>query len=144
MLIIQVRRSIAVLIDMMIIGLVLILFSFLMVLGIDNKYITTKYILLFNHSFLFQLILLTICSTIYYMVFELRQKSSIGKRLMNLKTIKYSGGNISIINSLIRNLFRITDQFLIIGSIFILLNKDCRRLGDLLSNTKVISTIEKK
>jgi uncharacterized RDD family membrane protein YckC len=64
-----------------------------------------------------------------------------GKRLLKIRVIKDSGRQITLFESLARNLIRIVDalpSFYLVGVITMLCNREQKRLGDLVAGTIVI------
>jgi uncharacterized RDD family membrane protein YckC len=78
----------------------------------------------------------------YFVLFEAYWRGQTpGKRLMKLRVIKDSGRQITLFESMIRNLLRYVDQlpsFYLAGVITMLCNKRSKRLGDLAAGTIVI------
>jgi uncharacterized RDD family membrane protein YckC len=61
-----------------------------------------------------------------------------GKRRLGIRVVRASGHPINVTASLVRNLFRIVDLFLFIGIIVMVVDRRCRRLGDMAAGTLVI------
>lgn len=78
----------------------------------------------------------------YYTFFEAFWNGQTpGKRWTNLRVIKDSGRQITLFESMSRNLIRIVDylpSMYIVGIIAILISKENKRLGDLLAGTIVV------
>jgi uncharacterized RDD family membrane protein YckC len=78
----------------------------------------------------------------YYIVFEmLWNGQSPGKRLLKLRVIRVDGTPISLVESLIRNLVRLSDFLPTtygLGFIAMFINSQSRRLGDLAAGTLVV------
>lgn len=78
----------------------------------------------------------------YFALFEAYwQGQTPGKRVMKLRVIKDSGRQITLFESLARNLLRFVDElpgFYLIGVITMLCNKRNKRLGDLVGGTLVV------
>ncbi len=77
---------------------------------------------------------------IYYVVQEGVFATTIGKKIMGLKVISFNGLKPKLLQIIVRNIFRITDVFLYVGSITVAFDKEQRRLGDIIAKTKVIET----
>ena len=76
----------------------------------------------------------------YFLVFEIVMKGQTpGKRLFGLRTIRANGQPITFIQSIIRNVIRVSIDNVGIGLIMMILNKNHLRLGDILAGTIVIS-----
>jgi uncharacterized RDD family membrane protein YckC len=63
---------------------------------------------------------------------------SIGKRRLRLRVVRAGGQPISLGASLVRNLLRIVDLFLMLGVLVMLIDRSSRRLGDFAAGTLVI------
>ena len=77
----------------------------------------------------------------YFTYFEGKKGRTLGKKVMDLKVVKDTGGQISMTESLIRNVLRIIDvlpQFYIIGIVSIYLTEKSQRVGDLAAGTQVV------
>jgi hypothetical protein len=78
----------------------------------------------------------------YYTLFEaLWNGQTPGKRWAHLRVIKDSGRQITLFESMSRNLIRIVDYLLsmyVVGIVTILISKENKRLGDLLAGTIVV------
>jgi uncharacterized RDD family membrane protein YckC len=78
----------------------------------------------------------------YYGLFEAYwQGQTPGKRAMKIRVIKDSGRQITLFESLARNLLRVIDYlpgFYLVGLITMLCNKRNKRLGDLAAGTMVV------
>lgn len=78
---------------------------------------------------------------LYPVVFEVIQGATPGKKMMDLSVCHDDGTPISLTSSLLRNLLRVADFFpfaYFTGLIAMLLNKDFKRLGDLVAGTVVV------
>ena len=79
----------------------------------------------------------------YFIFFELLLKGRTpGKALLKLRVVRKDGRAADVSGILIRNLIRIIDYlplFYAVGMITIFINKDCRRLGDIVGGTVVIA-----
>lgn len=132
------KRIIASMIDMFFIGFIAMLLIVCIVLpSIIFKY---YYVLeVVNNNEFVKAILLTMSFTVYYTICECTNNGiSIGKKVLGLRVVSANGMKISLKQSILRNIFRLTDQVCIIGSITIIFDKENRRLGDIVSQTKVI------
>jgi uncharacterized RDD family membrane protein YckC len=75
----------------------------------------------------------------YFILFELVWNGqSPGKRMLGLRVVRTGGQPINVISSLVRNLLRLVDLFLLIGVLVMLVNRSSRRLGDLAAGTLVV------
>jgi uncharacterized RDD family membrane protein YckC len=98
--------------------------------------------------------LLTFCLVIsifiiyygYYLFFEtIWRGQTPGKRLAGIRVVEVNGKPVSTGAVWIRNLLRMIDEgFLLIGLLFMLFDKNERRLGDLAANTVVIRERDSK
>ena len=76
----------------------------------------------------------------YYLVFEIFFNGQTpGKILFGLRTIRNNGMPITFTHSLIRNIFKLTVDFLGVGLVFIMFSKNCKRPGDMAASTIVVS-----
>jgi uncharacterized RDD family membrane protein YckC len=64
---------------------------------------------------------------------------TLGKRLLKLRVIRDNGMPISLIHSIVRNIFKLTLDMLGAGVFFIFFNKRYKRIGDLAASTIVIA-----
>jgi uncharacterized RDD family membrane protein YckC len=78
----------------------------------------------------------------YYLIFEmLFEGRTPGKMICRLRTIHYTGKALDLSSLVLRNFARVLDQeltFFLGGFICMLLNREYRRIGDLLANTIVV------
>lgn len=75
----------------------------------------------------------------YFIMFELVWNGqSPGKKMLGLRVVRTGGQPINAISSLVRNLLRLVDLFLLIGVLVMLVNRSSRRLGDLAAGTLVV------
>lgn len=76
----------------------------------------------------------------YFILFELWWNGQTpGKRMLGLRVIRIGGQPVTVGASLIRNLLRTVDVYLVaVGVIVMLLNRSSRRLGDLAAGTLVV------
>jgi uncharacterized RDD family membrane protein YckC len=63
---------------------------------------------------------------------------SIGKRRLGLRVVRTGGRPVSVTASLVRNLLRIVDLFLLVGVAIMIVDGRSRRLGDIAAGTLVI------
>lgn len=76
----------------------------------------------------------------YFFISEvIMNGQTLGKKILGLRTIRQNGMPIGIPQSLIRNLTRVLIDNYGIGIIFMIVNKEHKRLGDLIAGTIVIS-----
>jgi len=126
-----------------IIDFVIVLSVFLIIFGVTISLVFEEGVLysIANIGFYSQMIFLAVflsTALIYNMVLEIfGGGQTLGKRIFGLRVISANGGNVGILQSLLRNFFKIIDLPLI-GLLLMLLRKDCRRIGDILMETKVI------
>jgi len=77
----------------------------------------------------------------YFIVMEGMYGYTIGKKLLSIRVVNESGGNIGMGKSAIRNVLRVVDALptlYIIGIILIAVNDDEQRLGDMAASTYVV------
>jgi len=76
----------------------------------------------------------------YFLIFEIITKGQTpGKKIFGLRTIRANGQPITFIQSIIRNVVRVTIDNMGLGVIMMLFSKNHTRLGDILASTLVIS-----
>ena len=76
----------------------------------------------------------------YFLIFEIITKGQTpGKKIFGLRTIRANGQPITFIQSIIRNVVRVTLDNMGLGVIMMLFSKNHTRLGDMLASTIVIS-----
>ena len=76
----------------------------------------------------------------YFLIFEIITKGQTpGKKIFGLRTIRANGQPITFIQSIIRNVVRVTLDNMGLGVIMMLFTKNHTRLGDMLASTIVIS-----
>ena len=76
----------------------------------------------------------------YFLVFEIITKGQTpGKKIFGLRAIRANGQPITFIQSIIRNVVRVTLDNMGLGVITMLFTKNHTRLGDMLASTIVIS-----
>ncbi len=80
----------------------------------------------------------------YFIFSEMNMNGkTIGKRLMRIRTIRRNGQSLTFKHSLIRNLFRTFIDVFGIGVVLIFLNKEHKRLGDMVASTIVVAEEDK-
>ena len=77
---------------------------------------------------------------LYFIVLEAARGATIGKMLLGLKVVRADGHAIAWRESIIRNLLRLVDGFLLylVGLILILTSSKRQRLGDHIADTMVV------
>lgn len=133
-----VERFVAVLIDMIILGVVLaiILIPFGIIALIVSQFGSLSS-LFFGVPQLFWYGLWIL----YFTYFESTSGQTLGKRLVGIKVVTEDNGVLDIGKSLIRNVLRIIDWLpfiFIIGAFLIIFTDKKQRLGDLVAKTKVV------
>lgn len=93
-------------------------------------------------SLIIFLIILAVLVTSYQLIFELLWKGQTpGKKLFHIRVVQDNGGSATALSLILRNIFRLVD-FLpvayLAGGICALVNKDHKRLGDLVAGTIVV------
>lgn len=85
------------------------------------------------------LIITTLIIYGYYMFFEIKWNGqTLGKKLMHLRVIRNNGGPVTVKQVVIRNLFRVIIDNTGLGVVFIFLNKQNKRIGDMVAGTMVV------
>jgi Predicted membrane protein/domain len=85
------------------------------------------------------LLIYSIISYGYYIFMELSMNGmTLGKKLLNLRTIRNNGQPLTLKHSAIRNLFKVLLDNYGLGIAFIFFSKEHKRLGDLAASTIVI------
>lgn len=76
----------------------------------------------------------------YFIVYEkLWQGQTPGKRLTGIRVVESTGQPVNWTSVIIRNLLRMVDAgFMVVGVVFIIFDKNERRIGDMLAGTLVI------
>lgn len=130
------KRIIAVTIDMFLtlVFLVIILLM-LFIIGRNNKTILNFLTL---QQRIYDVIKYYVSIWLYFTLQEAIFGKTIGKKIMGLNVITYDYKKPTILQSSIRNIFRITDQLFYIGSIPILFDSKERRFGDIIAKTIVV------
>ena len=80
--------------------------------------------------------------TLYYLLLEgLWDGYTIGKKVMGIKVVKESGGQISVGDSLLRNILRFIDGlfYYLVGFVFMAMSDRKQRLGDRIASTVVVT-----
>ena len=133
-------RFVAALVDIIIIILINIIITFIFIpvsgsLSSDNDYL---YSLIIG----FELLLRFVLSFGYYIYFEyIWNGQTPGKRILNIRVMRYSGLPMNFSSSAIRNLMRIVDFVLFasaIGFLILFLSKLSQRPGDFAAGTIVV------
>jgi uncharacterized RDD family membrane protein YckC len=78
---------------------------------------------------------------IYYTYFEGPSGQTIGKRVMNIRTISADGGQLSMAQAFVRNILRIVDYLptlYILGIILFFVTSEHQRIGDMVAGTVVV------
>ena len=76
----------------------------------------------------------------YFIICELTMSGRTwGKRVFGLRVIRDNGQPIDFVQSLLRNIIRITIDMIYVGIFVIIFSKQHKRLGDMLAGTVVIS-----
>ncbi len=63
---------------------------------------------------------------------------SVGKKCLHLRVVRAGGQPVGLVASLVRNILRIIDLFLLLGVLVMLIDRSGRRLGDFAAGTLVI------
>lgn len=131
-----IKRIIASSVDLFVIGLLDIVISLTILrFGLNNS-VLFNYLTLSNqmraYSFLINI-------ELYFIISELLFGKTFGKKILGLQIVTLENTKITFFQILTRNLFRITDQLLLIGSCTAIFDKKRRRLGDLLSKTVIVN-----
>lgn len=112
----------------------------LLVAGVDFSYIIYDLGPMEFGAFIVTLIILF--HLVYFIFFEMILKGqSPGKKIIRLRVIKKNGEPINIFDSFLRNFLRVIDLFpsyYLLGSIFIIMSQNYRRIGDFAANTIVV------
>ncbi len=76
----------------------------------------------------------------YFIVLEARSGQTLGKRLTGLRVMNEDGTPITMSTSIIRNILRIVDGFMVyaVGAVSIAISGKNQRLGDHVANTVVV------
>lgn len=93
------------------------------------------------------LISATLLLCLYYIVFErFWNGQTPGKRIMGIRVVQLAGRPVTLISSVIRNLIRLIDFFPALyglGVLIMFIDKQSRRLGDLVASTLVVRDRQK-
>jgi uncharacterized RDD family membrane protein YckC len=95
-----------------------------------------------GHSFIQFYFQYMVTSFIYFTIQEAIWGRTIGKKILKMQVVDENMNKPTLWQIIIRNSFRIVDQFLGgpgLGSFFALVNKQEKRLGDVVAKTRVIS-----
>ena len=75
----------------------------------------------------------------YFVLFELLWNGQTpGKRLLGIRVVRADGQSVGASTSLVRNLLRAVDVFLLLGVLVMLLDRSSRRLGDFAGGSLVV------
>jgi uncharacterized RDD family membrane protein YckC len=75
----------------------------------------------------------------YFVLSELAWNGqSPGKRLLGIRVVRADGQPLTTVTSIVRNLLRAVDFFLLIGVLVMLIDRSSRRLGDLAAGSLVV------
>jgi len=81
-----------------------------------------------------------IIACVYYIAAEMfLDGRTIGKMIFGLRVIRENGAPITFVHSLIRNVFKLTIDFPGVGLILVMFTKKCKRVGDMVASTIVVS-----
>jgi uncharacterized RDD family membrane protein YckC len=69
---------------------------------------------------------------------QLSNGQTIGKRLFRLRVVSGLGQPVGLRSSLIRNVLRVLDVYLVVGIIGLMIDRRGRRFGDVVANTYVV------
>lgn len=79
----------------------------------------------------------------YFIISEMAMNGrTIGKRVLNIRTIRNNGQPITLKHSAIRNLFKLLIDMEGVGAVLIYINKEHKRIGDMLASTIVVADNE--
>jgi uncharacterized RDD family membrane protein YckC len=79
----------------------------------------------------------------YHTIFEWQFGKTMGKYLVGIKVTTYSGSGVSLLSSLVRNIFRLVDflpVFYVVGIVMLLVTGRDQRIGDKFGRTVVTRT----
>src|SRR5258706_1908859 len=124
------RRAVAIIIDMIVLGIV----GWVLALGMGGASSEG-----FNLSGAPALIWFLIAMA-YYVVMEVQMGGTLGKLALGLKVVKEGGEKVDWQASIIRNLLRIVDGFFfyLVGAIVVWTSQKKQRLGDIVAPTLVV------
>lgn len=121
-----------------IVMLLVILTAFFIILGGNLSNISSL-----DNIAWFSSIIMILIFFIFYGYFILTEilmnGQTIGKKLLGLRVIRENGAPISLVQSLIRNILKLSVDLTGIGVIMIMFSKKCKRIGDMASSTIVIA-----
>ncbi len=80
---------------------------------------------------------------LYYLISECIFNGTIGKYILGLRIVDKGNEKPKIYKRVVRNLFRITDQLLLVGSILLFMTNGHQRLGDKIAGTQIIEKTKK-
>ncbi len=75
---------------------------------------------------------------LYYVIFEMRDGQSPGKKFLKIKVVDKEFKNIDFVKAFIRNITKAIPFWPIVGVLLIALTENRQRLGDMLAGTLVI------
>ncbi|MBD1371510.1 RDD family protein [Hazenella sp. IB182357] len=88
------------------------------------------------------IILLTVIPILYFTLFEYGMKGqTFGKKIVKIRVLQDDGRNPKLISIFLRNVLQLVDilpSFYLLGTLSIFINKEEKRLGDLVAGTIVI------
>lgn len=129
------RRIIASSIDMMLISLLqIVLWLALLYYGYKQWWVIKLLTIPGDGTTYVYFIFLISCYTLQEIIFH----TSIGKRIFGLKIISTNGQKLKLYQILLRNVFRLVDQILLIGSVWCFIDIKNRRLGDIVSKSEIV------
>lgn len=80
---------------------------------------------------------------LYYLISECIFNGTIGKYMFGLRIVDKKNEKPKIYRRVVRNIFRITDQLLLVGSILLFMSNGHQRLGDKIAGTKLVEKTKK-
>lgn len=82
--------------------------------------------------------LVVVFSPLYFMVFEMSNGKTPGKKILNIKVVDKEFRDIGFVKALVRNITKFLPLWTVVGALLIALTKKRQRLGDMLAGTLVI------
>lgn len=82
--------------------------------------------------------LVVVFSPLYFMVFEMNNGKTPGKKILDIKVVDREFGDIGFVKALVRNITKFLPFWPVAGALLIALTKKRQRLGDMLAGTLVI------
>jgi len=128
-----VKRILAFQLDLFIASILSFVFAILLL--IIGKTHTIIIEILFLRSEWISVVYILFFMFLYFTLQECLLKTTIGKVIFGLYVTDEYGNKPKFIQTLIRNIFRITDNLFWLGSITIIKNNENKRLGDIVSHT---------